>query len=61
MKKCGCKEKCFKRGEQWGHLEGVMCKHLGEDSSGGVCLKDLSRINVYINKLEYEKITKDNK
>ena len=30
MKICGCKEKCFEKGELWGHFSGILCKHLSE-------------------------------
>jgi hypothetical protein len=34
-KLCGCKEPCFEVGEQWGHLEGVLCKHSSEKPLNG--------------------------
>jgi len=48
---CGPKEKCFENGECWGHLEGGMCKFLGDGGEYALnffCSKTHNEIN-YIN------------
>ena len=55
VKICGWKESCFENGKQWGHLEGIMCKHLGEDT----CLIDNQEIEFYGSQKEYDKILKE--
>ena len=35
MKICGCKEKCFRNGVQYGHFEGSLCYNLGEITQDG--------------------------
>lgn len=51
LKKCGCKEKCFKKGEMWGHLEGVMCECLSEkciqNTPKSFCLKYNEFVETY--------------
>jgi len=68
MKLCGCKEKCFVRGELWGHFSGTMCEHLGErdtnkpeliteDNPYGIesyCCLDGELINPYFTQEGYE-------
>jgi len=62
LKLCGCNEPCFKNGEMWGHMEGVMCHHLGEitvnGEQKGACFKDGEGFEVaaYTTKQEYEKL-----
>ena len=58
-KLCGKNEECFERGSQWGHMEGCMCKHLGEDCRGGICLLDAEPIEYYATQAEYEKLIKE--
>jgi len=58
MKLCGCKEKCFESGEQWGHLQGVLCKHLyerdvGRNKSISKCDVDNSVVIPYSTNEEY--------
>ena len=61
---CGCKEPCFEKGEQWGHLQGVMCKHQSEvdnDTGNGTvcyCLKFKERVEHYSNSYEHEHLLK---
>jgi len=61
LKLCGCEEKCFKRGKDWGHYESVMCKHLTElqcpikgKSLGMVCDKTYERVLSYETKKQYD-------
>lgn len=59
--RCGCKETCFERGGQWGHLESVLCKHLTEvDLDGkpkGWCSKYGARVfGLYTNEKEYDEV-----
>jgi len=61
-KLCGCKEKCFINGQQWGHLEGVMCKYLSEikDKSGefyDICHVDKSKVTTYTTETQYNTLT----
>jgi hypothetical protein len=56
IKKCGYKESCFEKGTCWGHLEGVMCKHLGEDT----CLKTKEEIKLYTSEKEFKELTNEN-
>jgi len=63
MKHCGCKEKCFEKGECWGHLEGVLCKHLQEKDLPGrkcasICGKDSQLVAVYTTKRERDALLK---
>lgn len=58
MKLCGCKEKCFKNGECWGHYEGVMCKYLGEKDFGdeikSICSKTGKEVLLYTTDVEHK-------
>jgi hypothetical protein len=60
MKLCGRNEECFENGECWGHLEGVMCKHLSEKEIGGeiksICFKSKEETKVYTTDREYKDI-----
>ncbi len=54
-KLCGCKEECFVNGDKsWGHLGGVMCEHLGENT----CQKDGKSIHYYGNQDQLDDIIK---
>lgn len=61
---CGYKEQCFERGECWGHLAGVMCKHQSEvdndtgNGTVGYCLKFKERVEHYSNSYAHEQILK---
>lgn len=58
MKLCGCKEKCFEKGDMWGHLSGIMCSNLSEIvTNGSYCIKFHCEVNAYFNKQEYQKLT----
>jgi hypothetical protein len=39
--KCGKNEPCFEKGNCWGHLAPIMCKHLREEERDGsfICKK----------------------
>lgn len=60
MKICGCKEKCFEKGELWGHFSGVLCKNLSEKEKNktveSFCLKFDEFVKTYSSELEYKKI-----
>ena len=60
MRNCGCKEKCFEKGELWGHFSVVLCKNLSEKEKDGIvksfCLKSNEFVNSYSTELEYKKI-----
>ena len=62
---CGYKEPCFERGECWGHLAGVMCKHQSEienESGNGTvcyCLKYKVRTVHYDNSYRYNQLKKE--
>lgn len=61
---CGCKEPCFEKGEQWGCLADVMCKHQSEvdndtgNGTVGYCLKFKERIEHYSNSYAHEQLLK---
>jgi len=55
IKLCGFHEECFERDSQWGHMEGCMCKHLGEE----ICLLDNKEIEYYDTEEKYQKILKE--
>ena len=65
MKLCGCKETCFERGECWGHLAGVMCKHQSEiDNETGngtvcYCLKYKVKTSHYSNSYRYNQLKQE--
>lgn len=59
MKRCGCKESCFVRGEHWGHYEGIMCKHLSEKNKKGFCLINKHEVLVYTTDKEYNLLTNE--
>ena len=60
MKICGCKEKCFEKGECWGHFSGVMCKYLSEkkqkDKHSSFCMKYKEFVTTYFTNKEYKEI-----
>lgn len=62
---CGYKEPCFERGECWGHLAGVMCKHQSEienETGNGTvcyCLKYKVRTAHYDNSYRYNQLKKE--
>ena len=57
MKHCGCQEPCFERGPQWGHLEGVMCKHMTERvDNTSCCGKNNEDTVVYTTEAQYIKL-----
>lgn len=60
MKICGCKEKCFEKGELWGHLSGVLCKYLSEKENNetvkSFCSKFNEFVNTYSSEFEYKEI-----
>ena len=60
MKICGCKEKCFEKGECWGHFSGILCKNLSEKENNKTvecfCLKFDEFVKTYSNELEYKRI-----
>lgn len=64
---CGYKEPCFEKGEQWGHLEGVMCKHQSEvdndtgNGTVGYCLKFKVKTAHYDNSYRYNQLKKKEK
>jgi len=65
MKLCGCKELCFKEGTVWGHLDGVMCKYLGEKEIGdgktkSKCFLTNELVILYTTDKEYKEYTKTN-
>ena len=65
MKLCGCKETCFERGECWGHLGGVLCKHLTEKEDGTgnglitFCKKFNTPVETYDTKAQYDQLIID--
>ena len=60
MKICGFKEKCFEKGELWGHFSGILCKNLSEKKNNktveSFCLKFNEFVKTYSSELEYKKI-----
>jgi len=62
MKICGCQEKCFEKGELWGHFSGILCKNLSEKEKEknktveSFCLKFNEFVKMYSSELEYKKI-----
>lgn len=65
MKLCGCEETCFERGECWGHLGGVMCKHLTEKEDGAgnglitFCEKFDTPVEAYDTKEHHDRLISD--
>ena len=65
MKLCGCEETCFERGERWGHLEGVICKHLSEKEDGAgnglitFCEKFDTPVEAYDTKEHHDRLISD--
>ena len=62
LKLCGYYEPCFIPGSCWGHLEGCMCKYLGEDRVDGKPVGTCSAndkieiVNVYCCEWQYKEI-----
>ena len=63
LKLCGCKESCFENGDDiWGHLGGIMCKHLSERNQDctniivDCCIKDNIEVQSYFTQNEYNTI-----
>jgi hypothetical protein len=58
VKLCGCKENCFEVGACWGHLDGVLCKNLGEKEIDNeiktICFTTKEKVNLYTTEEEYE-------
>ena len=67
MRLCGYKESCFEKGEQWGHLEGVLCKHLSEKEDGvgngliSYCRKLNTPVEPYDTNAQYEQVINKHK
>ena len=38
MKICGCNEKCFEVGHEWGHWSQIVCKYYEEIDVDGECV-----------------------
>jgi len=72
MKLCGCKEKCFIEGKDWGEFGGVICNYYGEINrySGypvkyiyeevcvSICLSSGQDVEPYINEKQYNEAYK---
>jgi len=63
MKLCGWLEPCFKKGECWGHFEGIMCANMGEIAKDGKCVGICRKTGVetkyYRNYIEYASLKKE--
>ena len=63
MRICGRKENCFVKGENWGHLNGVMCCFVSEKKteSGNVCTCAITgeEVKLYTTAEEYKQLLKE--
>ena len=57
VKLCGRNEPCFEEGTaEYGHLGGIMCKHVTEDHRGTICGLDNELADVYTTENKYKEL-----